>query len=43
MVKKVRFPGTGKVGGVWMNWREDRGEYTVCDAPPEYNQSAEAA
>jgi twinkle protein len=42
-VKKARFPGTGKPGEVWMQWREDRGEYAVCDAPYDNHQPAEAA
>jgi twinkle protein len=36
-VKKARFPGTGKVGEIWMQWREDRGLYTPCDAPSDYD------
>ena len=36
-VKKARFPGTGKPGEVWMQWREERGEYVVCDGPSAYD------
>jgi twinkle protein len=36
-IKKARFPGTGKPGDVWMMWREERGEYTVCDPPSNYD------